>query len=106
MNAQEFHDAYGAKVVNQLLDHIGIGAIYWSNIRNGHKVVGKKRALEFARVSAQLVGPNKPHLTVIDMIGLRHEMPKLVGKARGPAVITPIPDLPDVAQEETEQDDQ
>jgi hypothetical protein len=92
--------------VNQLLDHIGIGPIYWSNIRNGHKVVGKKRALEFARVSAQLVGPNKPHLTVIDMIGLRHEMPKLVGKARGPAVIEAIPDLPAVAAERTEQDDQ
>jgi hypothetical protein len=92
--------------VNQLLDHIGIGPIYWSNIRNGHKVVGKKRALEFARVSAQLVGPNKPHLTVIDMIGLRHEMPKLVGKARGPAVIEAIPDLPAVAAEPTEQDDQ
>jgi hypothetical protein len=69
-------------------------------------VVGKKRALEFARVSAQLVGPNKPHLTVIDMIGLRHEMPKLVGKARGPAVIEAIPDLPAVAPESTEQDDQ
>jgi hypothetical protein len=92
--------------VNQLLDHIGIGPIYWSNIRNGHKVVGKKRALEFARVSAQLVGPNKPHLTVIDMIGLRHEMPKLVGKARGPAVIEAIPDLPAVAAEPTEQDDE
>jgi hypothetical protein len=90
--------------VNQLLDHIGIGPIYWSNIRNGHKVVGKKRALEFARVSAQLVGPNKPHLTVIDMIGLRHEMPKLVGKARGPAVIEAIPDLPAVAPEPTEQE--
>lgn len=106
MNAQEFHETYGVKVVNQLLDHIGIGPIYWSNIRNGHKMVGKKRALEFARVSAQLVGPNRPHLTVIDMMGLTHEMPKIVGKARGPAVIAAIPNLPDVAPEPTEQDDE
>lgn len=102
MNAQEFHEAYGVKVVNQLLDHIGIGPVYWSNIRNGHKVVGKKRALEFARVSAQLVGPNKPHLTVIDMIGLTHEMPKLVGKARGPAVIAQSEHVASTEQETTE----
>jgi hypothetical protein len=40
------------------------------------------------------------------MIGLRHEMPKLVGKARGPAVIEPIPNLPDVPLEHSEQEAQ
>jgi hypothetical protein len=31
-------------------------------------------------------------------------MPKLVGKARGPAVIEPIPNLPDVPLEHFEQE--
>lgn len=83
MNAKEFHEHYGIDVVKQLLERIDVGRIYWNTIKNGNRTVSLRQAFKLAKASADLVGADNPHMTVIGLLGLSGESPKLIGVALG-----------------------
>lgn len=94
MNAKEFHDHYGVAVVKQLLERIDVGRIYWNTVKNGNRAVSLRQAFKLAKASAELVPAGEPHMTVLDLIGVSGESPKLIGVARGtnPPGVSSIPE--------------
>lgn len=83
MNAKEFHEHYGIKVVKQLLERMDVSRIYWNTIKNGNRTVSLRQAFKLAKASAELVPAGEPHMTVLDLMGIGGESPKIIGVARG-----------------------
>jgi hypothetical protein len=94
LNAKEFHDHYGVAVIKQLLERIDVSRIYWNTVKNGNRAVSLRQAFKLAKASAELVPPGEPHMTVLDLIGVSGESPKLIGVARGtnPPGVCSIPE--------------
>lgn len=83
LNAKEFHEHYGVAIVKQLLERIDVGRIYWNTVKNGNRPVSLRQAFKLAKASSELVPAGEPHMTVLDLMGIGGESPKLIGVARG-----------------------
>lgn len=83
MNAKEFHEHYGVEVVKALLTRMDVGRIYWNNIKSGNRTMSLRQAFKLAKASSELVPAGEPHMTVLDLLGIGGESPKLIGVARG-----------------------
>lgn len=83
MNAKDFHEHYGVEVVKSLLARIDVGRIYWNTVKNGSRKISLRQAFKLAKASAELVPVGEPHMTVLDLMGIGGESPKIIGVARG-----------------------
>lgn len=94
MNAKEFHEHYGVAVIKQLLARIDVSRIYWNTVKNGNRPVSLRQAFKLAKASSELVPAGEPHMTVLDLMGISGESPKLIGLARGtnPPGVSNIPE--------------
>lgn len=80
MNAKEFHDKHGPKVVRQMRDKIGLSLQYWYHMKNGVCGVSAQKAVELAKASDE-VAPGQG-MKVIDLLGLRDLPSYLVGTGK------------------------
>lgn len=80
MNAKEFHDAQGPKVVRQMRDKIGLCLQSWYHIKNGVHGVSVNKAIELAKASEE-VAPGEG-MKIVDLLGLRDLPAYLVGSGK------------------------
>ena len=80
MNAKEFHDKHGRKIVDQVREKIGMSLCYWYNIKNGQVGVSSEKALTMAIASDEVTAGDG--MQVVDLLRLRDLPARIVGTGK------------------------
>jgi hypothetical protein len=80
MNALEFHDKHGRRIVDKLLSRMGLSLCSWYHIKNGVRTVSPERAVLLALVSDEITAGDG--MQVVDLLRLQDLPARIVGTGK------------------------